>query len=94
MRRKTITLLLALAAVLVTSAAPAMAQDRADRVEDHLENRIERFEERFDGDGFEFFDGFGDGVVQESEQEVESGDAEHAFDVEGGGDNSNQTLGL
>ena len=42
----------------------------------------------FDRDRFDRFD-FEDGVVQSNEQEVESGDAEQAFEVTGGGDNSN-----
>src|SRR5215210_3456798 len=35
-----------------------------------------------------------DGVSQSNEQEADSGDVDQSFDVSGGGDNSNQTVGL
>src|SRR5215210_9468794 len=35
-----------------------------------------------------------DGVSQSNEQEADSGDIDQSFDVTGGGDNSNQTVGL
>ena len=74
-----------MAAIMAFSAAPAMAAH-----EDHF------FDDDFFfvDDDFFFEDDFDGGVVQENEQEVESGDAEQDFDIEGGGDNSNQSVGV
>jgi hypothetical protein len=38
--------------------------------------------------------GGGGGVSQENEQEAESGDVNQSFNVSGGGDNSNQCVGI
>jgi hypothetical protein len=45
-----------------------------------------------DRDRFDHFD-FDDGFSQSSEQEADSGDVDQSFDVTGGDDNSNQTVG-
>ena len=48
----------------------------------------------FDNCGFDRF-GFNDGFgSQDFEQDADSGDIDQSFDVTGGGDNSNQTVGL
>jgi len=41
-----------------------------------------------------FFNRDGGGVTQESEQDADSGDVDQSFTVTGGGDNSNQCVGL
>jgi hypothetical protein len=77
-------LILAVAAAMVTmlalTAGPALAADN-----DHHDNRIDRLER--------FFDNFDNGLFQSNEQEADSGDVDQSFDVSGGGDNSNQTVG-
>jgi hypothetical protein len=114
---KRIMLIASLAAMVVISAVPALAQNnnRDDRG-DHFQDRIERFEDngfffdrdrdrdRFDDDGFFFFgddrfdnndfDNNGSGVNQDFEQDADSGDVDQSFTVTGGGDNSNQCVGL
>ena len=105
MRR--IMLIASLAAMLVVSAVPALAQqnnNRDDR-QDRFENRVERFEDNgffFGEDGF-FFDGDrfddndfdnGSGISQSNEQEADSGDVDQSFNVTGGGENSNQCVGV
>jgi hypothetical protein len=84
---KRIKMVLALAAamamMLVVSVAPAMAADN-NHNNDHF--RFDRF----------FFDPFfnGNGISQQNEQDVQSGDATQNIDVTGGGDNSNQCAGV
>ncbi len=97
MRR--IMLAVSLAAMLVVTAVPALAQQN-DR-EDRFEERQERFEDEgffFGEDGFFFdddFDDFDNGSgVGEVEQDAESGDVDQSFTVTGGGDNSNQCVGI
>src|SRR5215210_4874285 len=102
-----IMLIASLAAMLVVSAVPALAQqnnNRDDR-QDRFENRVERFEDNgffFGEDGF-FFDGDrfddndfdnGSGISQSNEQEADSGDVDQSFNVTGGGENSNQCVGV
>jgi hypothetical protein len=72
-------------AALMLAATPAMADDDFDR---------EDFCDVFDcNDRFDHFD-FDDGFSQSNEQEADSGDVDQSFEVSGGGDNSNQTVGL
>jgi hypothetical protein len=101
-------LIASLVAMLVISAVPVLAQqnnnDRDDR-QDRFENRVERFEDNgffrgedgffFDGDRFDDndFDN-GSGISQSNEQEADSGDVDQSFDVSGGGENSNQCVGI
>ena len=107
MRR--IMLMLSLTAMLVISAIPvAFAQDRDDRREDRQEERFEeRFEDDgffFGEDGGFFFVGDdrfdedrfddGSGVGQQFDQDAESGEVDQSFEVTGGGDNSNQCVGV
>ncbi len=88
-----------MAMMLVFSAVPALADDGDDHWEDRLEERF--FDGFFFEDDFFFFDDnedfdggvFEDGIVQETEQDAESGDIDQTFDVSGTGDNSNQTVG-
>ena len=107
MRR--ILLIASLLAMLVLAAVPALAQqnDREERREERFEERFEDEGFFFDEDGFFFNeddfdeddfdeDDFenGSGVGQEVEQDAESGDVDQSFDVSGGGDNSNQCVGI
>jgi hypothetical protein len=96
--RKTV-LLAAMTAImaLMLAATPAMADDfdRNDFCDDFFfdcnnNNFCDDF--FFDNCGFDRFgfnNGFGD-----FEQDADSGDIDQSFDVTGGGDNSNQTVGL
>jgi hypothetical protein len=80
-------------------------QDRIERFEDNgfFFDR-DRDRDRFDDDGFFFFgddrfdnndfDNNGSGVNQDFEQDADSGDVDQSFTVTGGGDNSNQCVGL
>ena len=47
-----------------------------------------------DRDHRHFFDRGGGGISQESEQDADSGDVNQSFTVTGGGDNSNQCVGI
>src|SRR5919202_504374 len=98
MSMRCIKLVLALASVmammLVASVTPALANDNSWNNNDHF--RFHRFNDglgfldRFDNHGV-FFDGLdnnNDGISQENEQEVQSGDATQGINVSGGGDNS------
>jgi hypothetical protein len=94
-------------AMMIALAAPAMADDRnCDDFffDDCNNNNCDFFDcnnnnndnfcddDFFDNCGFDRFgfdDGFGD-----FEQDADSGDVDQSFDVTGGGDNSNQTVGL
>ena len=124
-------LLAAMLAMLIMTAAPAMADVGVDDVdvddvdvdgfeedgsfisiggfddeffdEEFFDDEFfddEFFDDEFFDDEFfdeEFFDDEFDNagvIAQESEFEVESGEAEQEFEIVGGGDNSNQCLGL
>jgi hypothetical protein len=81
MRKMMMLAALAAIAALMLAATPAMADD-FDR------HDFCRF--FFDcNDRFDFNDGFGD-----ADQDADSGDIDQSFDITGGGDNSNQTVGL
>jgi hypothetical protein len=83
MRKMMMLAVLAAIAALMLAATPAMADD-FDR------HDFCRF--FFDcNDRFDFNDGFGFG---DFDQDADSGDIDQSFDVTGGGDNSNQTVGL
>ena len=103
---KRIKMVLALAAamamMLVVSVAPAMAADnnhnndnfRFDRFNDFNDGFFfnpffDRFDNRFFDNGFN-----NNGISQQNEQDVQSGDASQSIDVTGGGDNSNQCAGV
>ena len=66
-------------AMLVATAAPALAQDWNDGW----------WNDGWWNDGFDLDDG---GLNQDVEQEAESGDVDQSFYVSGTGDNSNQTV--
>src|SRR5919199_286191 len=68
----------AMAMMLVASVAPAMAADN------NHNNDTFRFDRFF----------FGNGISQQNEQDVQSGDATQNIDVTGGGANSNQCVGV
>src|SRR5215203_3718128 len=89
-----------LMAVMIALAAPAMADHRNcddfsdfffDDCNNHNNNDFcdDFFFDNCRFDGFGFNDGFGD-----FEQDADSGDIDQSFDVTGGEDNSNQTVGL
>jgi hypothetical protein len=79
-----LTLCTVMVAMLVAFAPAAVANDR-----NHFCD-VFNCNNRFDfNDGFDFDDGFS----QSNEQEADSGDVDQSFDVTGGGDNSNQTVG-
>jgi len=83
MRKMMMLAALAAIAALMLAATPAMADD-FDR------HDFCRF--FFDcNDRFDFNDGFG---FQDVEQDADSGDIDQSVDVTGGGDNSNQTVGI
>jgi hypothetical protein len=103
---KRIKMVLALAAamamMLVVSVAPAMAADnnhnndnfRLDRFNDFNDGFFfnpffDRFDNRFFDNGFN-----NNGISQQNEQDVQSGDATQNITVTGGGDNSNQCVGV
>src|SRR5215207_10894562 len=82
MRKMMMLAALASIAALMLAATPAMADD-FDR------HDFCRF---FDcNDRFDFNNGFG---FQDVEQDADSGDIDQSVDVTGGGDNSNQTVGI
>ncbi len=81
-----------MAAIMAFSAAPAMAAEDDFCYDDFYFFYDDDF--CFHDDDFFFFHDFDDDGFQENEQEVESGNAEQSFDIEGGGDNSNQSVGL
>jgi hypothetical protein len=97
-------------AIMAASAAPAAAQGiltTNDEEEDFCDffglSEEECLDFLFD-DGFDndfngdndFFDVVGDvgDLSQETEQEAESGEVDQSFEVTGGGDNSNQCVGI
>ncbi len=82
------TMLAAMLALVVMSmvASPAMALDRFDR----LEHRLDRFDDSFFFDAFDF----DDGISQDLDQEADSGNVDQSFEVSSDGDNSNQSVGL
>src|SRR5919199_96747 len=92
----------AMAMMLVVSVAPAMAADnnhnndnfRFDRFNDFNDGFFfnpffDRFDNRFFDNGFN-----NNGISQQNEQDVQSGDASQSIVVNGGGDNSNQCVGV
>jgi hypothetical protein len=87
---------------MMMAASPATAQDRDDRRENRLEDRLDRFDDGFffvDGfftDGFDRFDrfDFDNGISQDFDQEADSGDVDQSFEVSSEGDNSNQSVGI
>src|ERR671933_2214631 len=92
----------AMAMMLVVSVAPAMAADnnhnndnfRFDRFNDFNDGFFfnpffDRFDNRFFDNGFN-----NNGISQQNEQDVQSGDASQNIDVSGGEDNSNQCVGV
>jgi hypothetical protein len=96
-------------AALMLAAAPAMANDNDRDVFDDSTFRsvsnddfCDLFDCDEDDDFCDFFDcdenGFDrfddGGISQDFDQEAESGDIDQSFDVTGGGDNSNQTVGI
>ena len=72
-------------AMMVAFTAPAMADHRNHHHNDFCDFFFDNC--RFDRFGFN--DGFGD-----FDQDADSGDIDQSVDVTGGGDNSNQTVGL
>jgi hypothetical protein len=78
MRKMMLLAALVAIATLMLAAAPAFADDNNH---DHHFNHF-------------FFDPFNNGVSQDNEQDVESGDATQNIGVTGGGDNSNQCVGV
>ena len=80
---KKLMILAAVLAMLAVAAVPALAQ-RGDGDRDHRDR----------DNRHHFFDRDGGGISQESEQEADSGDVDQSFTVTGGGDNSNQCVGI
>jgi hypothetical protein len=86
-------------AMMIALAAPAMADDRNcdddffffDDCNHHNNNDFcdDFFFDNCRFDRFDFDDGFGD-----FDQDADSGDIDQSFDVTGGGDNSNQSVGI
>jgi hypothetical protein len=92
-RTKTVLGVIAvMAAMLVTFAAPAMADDDWDWNDDDKWWDNNWWNDHDDDDFDRFF--FGGDVDQDFEQEAESGDVDQDFDVSNTGDNSNQTAGI
>jgi hypothetical protein len=91
-----LAVMLALAALMM-AAAPAIADDRNKKF-DHDDDffRFVVVDDDFDDDDFRFVnvdDDFDD-FFDDGEQEAESGDVDQSFVVTGGGDNSNQCVGI
>jgi hypothetical protein len=90
-------LALALAMILAISVAPALANDN-DRHNNHHNRFFNDDDLRFvffDDDDFRhnrFFDD--DFFDDDLDQDADSGDIDQSFDITGGGDNSNQCVGL
>lgn len=93
---KKILLAIAALSMLVVAVAPAIAEDNKDNNKDgnnlvtqrdlnQLERQLNQLDD-FNNDE-PFFN-------QENDQNVESGDSTQVFTVTGGGDNSNQCVGL
>jgi hypothetical protein len=80
---KKLMILAAVLAMLAVAAVPALAQ-RGDGDRDHRDR----------DNRHHFFDRDGGGISQESEQKADSGDVDQSFTVTGGGDNSNQCVGI
>ena len=80
---KKLMILAAVLAMLAVAAVPALAQ-RGDGDRDHRDR----------DNRHHFFDRDGGGISQESEQEADSGDVDQSFTLTGGGDNSNQCVGI
>jgi hypothetical protein len=98
MRKMMLLAAMASIAALMLAATPAMADDfdRHDfcRFFDCNDNNNDFCDDDFFFDNcrfdrFDFNDGFSD-----FEQDADSGDIDQSFDVTGGGDNSNQTVGI
>ncbi len=94
-----LAVMMALAAMML-AAAPASAQDFDDEFCEEVDGFVicdlDEFCEDLDDDFIcDFNEGafFTDGIIQETEQEAESGDIDQSFDVSQTGDNSNQTVG-
>jgi hypothetical protein len=81
-----------MAAMLVVAASPAVADDWNDWNDFCNWHNCNNFCDWNDCNNG-FFDTNG-GFSQSNEQDVESGDAWQAFNVNGGGDNSNQIAGV
>src|SRR5215207_3063791 len=100
MRKMMMLAVLAAIAALMLAATPAMADDfdRHDfcRFFFDCNNNNDNFCDDdffFDNCRFDRFDRFNNGFG-DFEQDADSGDIDQSFDVTGGGDNSNQTVGL
>jgi len=98
MRKMMLLAVLAAIAALMLAATPAMADDfdRHDfcRFFDCNNNNDNFCDDDFffDNCRFDRFDRFNNGFG-DFEQDADSGDIDQSFDVTGGGDNSNQTVG-
>jgi hypothetical protein len=92
-------------AALMMAAAPALANDNKHDNDKHDNNDFrfvvfndDHFDD-FDHDNFgrnDFFDNFdrNDFLNRDDEQDADSGDVDQAFTVTGGGENSNQCVGI
>jgi len=83
-------LLAALLAMLTVAVVPALA-DRNNNNNNNNNNNHHHHHNNNNNNG----GGGGDpAITQENEQDTDSGDVDQAFNVTGGGDNSNQCVGL
>jgi hypothetical protein len=81
---KKLVILMAMLAMLVVATVPALAQ-RGDDDRNNDRNDNNRHHNNNNG---------GSGVNQSFDQDVDSGDVDQSFTVTGGGDNSNQCVGV
>ena len=81
---KKLVILMAMLAMLVVATVPALAQ-RGDDDRNNDRNDDNRHHNNNNG---------GSGVNQSFDQDVDSGDVDQSFTVTGGGDNSNQCVGV
>jgi hypothetical protein len=85
---KKLVILMAMLAMLVVATVPALAQRNDDRNNDRNDNN------RHDNNRHHNNNNGGSGVNQSFDQDVDSGDVDQSFEVTGGGDNSNQCVGV
>ena len=92
------SLVATMVAMMLSTTVPALAADWNDSGDNSWTDWNHNGDNSWDNHFFDnrFFDPFNDneGINQTNEQEVQSGDATQTFNVSGGGDNSNQCVGI
>jgi hypothetical protein len=86
-----VILLAALLAMIVVAVLPSLAVAQNNRNDNDNNNNNNNHHHNNNNN---FFNGSDPAITQDNEQDADSGDVNQSFDVTGGGDNSNQCVGL